>query len=123
MSTVLGIAGAALMLAGICFIYTARRLQRVCTLPILAHVVRLGRRAGDNNAPIYEYSVGSKALRGRSAGTEMQLTRQVGDEVKLMVNPENPAEFIAQQRKSIPWRGIILLLLGGVMIAAALLLR
>ena len=126
MSALLGTVGALLALVGFYLIQKSSRLRRNCTLPALARAAPPDDEEPQKNGDcpvVFTYTVGSKTLRGCAAAGITNADYGPDDEIKIMVNPENPLEFIMAQRRSIPKAGILILLLGAVLIALALLWR
>lgn len=97
--SILGVS--AFLIVGICLIYIPNRkrkkLKQICNYPISATIVRYKKMLGDNNyvyCPIYCFTYNSNYYEVSNETYSNIGVKEEGSIVTLMINPQNPQEFI-----------------------------
>ena len=114
------------LLVGILSIKSGIRKKKVCTELAVAKIVDVHVSYGDGKerntySPIYAFEINGQEYKGTIGQvSKKRKDFKIGNEHNIKYNPENPKEFIDEDRNATKSNGILFLVMGAVFLAIAL---
>lgn len=122
------------IIIGICAACAPKMKSKKCTETVMAEVIDLlpvksssksGRghnRTSITYRPVFSYTYNGKDYRAESSTSSDPPAFQVGETVKLKIDPNNPKNFYAPSDKTYGLLGIIFSAMGGIFLLIGILL-
>jgi len=120
-SIIFGLVGLLLIGIGVFIKQSYKKKLQTYTIETEATVTDM-RRTGNGSSPVFEYIHDYQVFRKNSSVSTNPPMYQVGDVIKIRINPENPKQFVPVDDKIGKFASMILFIIGGVFIFSAIIL-